>query len=271
MNPRCVGAAVPPAYRWSDEPMGPRLAPGAIVLSSFPSAGLAATVAAHYMIRTLNLARIATLESDAGLPFALVQGGQVQPPIRAYGRADLALVVSEFPPSMSSIAGVAQAILDGAEGRKARAILCLEGVVPHPASEDGEGEAEPPAEVVWAAAARRDAETAKLLEPGGVRYLEDGVIGGVSGALLVAGLRRRIPVAVLLVSARDSAGFPDHRAGAAMIETVDRILPEISIDTKPLRSQAEMIERALRSQLERQQVASEAASAGERGQTSMYQ
>jgi len=41
-------------------------------------------------------------------------------------------------------------------------------------------------------------------------------------------------------------GVPDHRAGAALIETLDKVLPEIKIDTEPLRAQAEQIEKALR-------------------------
>ena len=64
--------------------------------------------------------------------------------------------------------------------------------------------------------------------------------------MLVAGLHRPIPVSTLLVSARDTAGYPDHRAGAAIIEALDRLLPEMTIDTGPLRTQAEMIERILR-------------------------
>ncbi len=73
----------------------------------------------------------------------------------------------------------------------------------------------------------------------------DGVIGGVSGALLVEGLPAKIPVGALLVSATD-AGYPDHRAAAKLIEVVDQLLPHVKIDTRPLRTQAELIERALR-------------------------
>ena len=36
------------------------------------------------------------------------------------------------------------------------------------------------------------------------------------------------------------------RAAAALIETVDRFLPDLKIETGPLRTQAEVIERALR-------------------------
>ncbi len=131
-------------------------------------------------------------------------------------------------------------------------IIGFEGVVPHPAG-DGESEDQESAiaeeqspEAVWVAYSRKDPPILKAFEPSKARLLEDGVIGGVSGALLVQGIGRSIPVAVLLVSARVAEGLPDHRAGAALIETLDRVLPELEIDTGPLRAQAEQIEKALR-------------------------
>jgi predicted ATP-grasp superfamily ATP-dependent carboligase len=225
---------------WEDE--GPAvLAPGAIVLSSFPSAGLAATVAAHYIVRSLNLPRIGVLRDPDALGIAIVQNGQVQPPVRVHGRSDLALLLSELPVAPGDGGELARGILDGAEKRQARMVLSLEGVVPHPPVPE---DAETP-ETVWGAMSRHDAALLDQFRRAKVRPLEDGIIGGVSGALLVEGIRRTIPVAVFLVSARPS-GYPDHKAGAVLIETLDRLLPELRIDTGPLRSQAEMIEQALR-------------------------
>lgn len=235
-------------YQWSDDGVESVVAPGATVLSSFPTAGLAATIAAHYVISTLALPRVGILESADAPPVAIVQSGAVQPPIRVHGRADLGVVLSEFPPMISSVAPLAAGILDGAERRRARALICLEGVVPHPIEEESaEGDASAAAEPsVWYVASHAEESFRRSIEKAGARPLGDGVIGGVSGALLVGGLRRQIPVVVLLVRAKESVGFPDNRAGAALIETLDRILPQLKIDTGPLRTQAEMIERALR-------------------------
>jgi predicted ATP-grasp superfamily ATP-dependent carboligase len=225
---------------WVDD--GPSvLAPGGIVLSSFPSAGLAATVAASYIVRSLNLPRIGVVDQPDGPGIAIVQSGRVQPPVRVHGRSDLAVLLSELPVAPGNGAELARAILGGAERRKARLILSLEGVVAHPPVPE---QSETP-ETVWAAIARPDPGLLEQLKRARVRPLEDGIIGGVSGALLVGGIRRTIPVATLLVSARDS-GYPDHRAGAVLIETLDRLLPELRIDTGPLRTQAEVIEQALR-------------------------
>ncbi len=236
------------------------------MISAFPSAGLATIVAAHYAIRSLKLPRIGRFDSVDLAPIAIVQGGEVNPMVRAYGRSDLAIVLSEFPPTPSQANSLAKTILDNAEKHHARLIVGLEGVVPHPEGVDEEAEEEVSTSVapdaspskedttehVWVAFSRRDPAVVKAFAPTGVRVLEDGVIGGVSGGLLVQGISRRIPVAVLLVSTREAGGLPDHRAGAALIETLDRLLPEVAIDTGPLRAQAQQIEKALRAAMRRQ-------------------
>lgn len=238
-------------YTWKEENLtAPTLRSGAVILSSFPSAGLATTVAGHYMIRALQLPRIGRFESPDLAPVAIVQGGEVHPTIRVYGRTDLGLVLSEFPPTPNQANAIARTILDGAQARNARMILCLEGIVPHPGDDEPPG-SDPPGDTgqVWAAFSRGDPVARKTFEAAGARTLEDGVIGGVSGALLVQGIGRELPVVTLLVSARVAEGLPDHRAGAALIETLDRLLPELKIDTQPLRQQAEQIEKALRAAL----------------------
>lgn len=233
-------------FLWRDEVPNP-LSPDAVVVCSFPSAGLATTVAAHYVVRALNLPRIGLFESAESTPVAVIQGGTVHPPVRVHGRPNLAVVLSEFPPSPAAADALARAILDGAEARKVRLVVAMEGVIPHPVGEESEESSEsPPDEQRWSITSRADRELRELFLKAGARPLEDGVFGGVSGALLVRGISRRVPVAALVASARNLEVYPDHRAGAALIETLDRLLPELAIDTGPLREQAESIERMLR-------------------------
>lgn len=231
---------------WRPDPGAVLPDPGAILLSCFPSAGLAPTVAGHYMLRALNLPRIGALASEDFPPLAVIQGGRVNPAVRAYGNKELVLVLSEFPVLPGLITPVAAAILDVATKLKAGRILGLEGVVPHPAeSEEEEAPTVTSDEQIWYVGSGSPAQLPAEYKAVGVRTMDSGVIGGVSGALLVEGLPASIPVGALLVSASD-AGYPDHRAAAKLIEVIDQVLPHFKIDTKPLRTQAEMIERALR-------------------------
>ncbi len=234
-------------YSWKDEANGgPAFGSGAVLLCAFPSAGLATIIAGHYMVRALKLPRTGRFDSPDSAPVAVVQGGEVHPTVRVYGREDLGLVLSEFPPTPAQANAIARTILDNAERRGARSIICLEGVVPHPEGEDTPETPDEAPEQVWVTFSRADPAFRASFEAAKARILEEGVIGGVSGALLVQGIGRKIPVAALLVSARVAEGLPDHRAGAALIETLDRLMPELKIDTDPLRAQAEQIEKALR-------------------------
>jgi predicted ATP-grasp superfamily ATP-dependent carboligase len=244
--------------------------PGAIVLSCFPSAGLAATVAGHYMLQALKLPRIGALNSDELPPLAVIQGGRVNPPVRAYGSKELVLVLSEFPLPPLLINPLASTILGMAMGMKAGQILGLEGVVPHPAEVDSDAEAvddalKPSDEMVWYAGSGSAPSLPSEYKAAGVRSLGDGVIGGVSGALLVQGLSATIPVGALLVSAND-IGYPDHRAAAKIIEVIDRVLPRLKIDTQPLRAQAEMIEKALRAAVKSREPAPPGGAGGPPGE-----
>ncbi|HTP55830.1 MAG TPA: PAC2 family protein, partial [Thermoplasmata archaeon] len=83
-------------FSWRDEgSAGGGPTAGSVLLSSFPSAGLATTVAGHYMVRALKLPRTGRFDSADLSPVAVVQGGEVHPTIRVYGRPDLGLVLSE--------------------------------------------------------------------------------------------------------------------------------------------------------------------------------
>jgi len=241
-------------FTWRDEgAAGSGLAAGSVLITAFPSAGLASIVAGHYIVRSLQLPRVGRFDSPDLQPIALIQGGVVNPAVRVYGRPNLGLVLSEFPPTSGQANALARTILDVAERRHARLVVGLEGVVPHPPGEDDEDgtpatKGENP-EQVWVAYSQQNPALTKAFEATRVRPLEDGVIGGVSGSLLVQSIGRPVPVAVLLVSTRLAEGLPDHRAGAALIETLDQLLPETKIDTGPLRAQAEEIEKALRAAL----------------------
>ncbi len=259
-------------YTWRDEAGSDGIPLGSVIVSSFPSAGLATTVAGHYIIRALKLPRVARFDSPDLSPIAVVQGGEVHPTIRVYGQNSFSLVLSEFPPTPSQATAIARTILATAERRQARLIVCLEGVVPHPA-DDGESAPEVDdraGEQIWAAYSSHDPELLRAFAPTRARPLDEGIVGGVSGALLVQGIGRSPRVGVLLVSARAAEGLPDHRAGALLIEALDRLLPELKIDTGPLRQQAEQIERMLRTAMKGRPAASPPPEDEEPGVPAMY-
>jgi len=66
----------------------------------------------------------------------------------------------------------------------------------------------------------------------------------VSGALLNEGRWNNLDVIALLVEAYEE--IPDARAAAAVVEAIDKLLPQIELDVSPLYSEAERIESRLK-------------------------
>jgi len=79
----------------------------------------------------------------------------------------------------------------------------------------------------------------------------EGMITGITGVLLFEGARLKQDVLCLLAEAHSS--FPDSRAAALLVETLDKMLPEIELDTQPLYKEAEDIEKKIRSFLKQAQ------------------
>jgi uncharacterized protein len=84
----------------------------------------------------------------------------------------------------------------------------------------------------------------ELLKKKQVSLFEEGVITGVAGVLLNEGRRRDFDVITLLSEARPD--YPDARAAAKVIETIDRLLPHTPLDARPLYEEAERIEVQLK-------------------------
>jgi uncharacterized protein len=80
-----------------------------------------------------------------------------------------------------------------------------------------------------------------LLQKYEVPVFEEGVISGVSGVLLNEGKRRGLEVVCLLAEAHPD--YPDARAAAKILETIDGMLLKIDIDPMPLYAQAIAIEK----------------------------
>jgi len=80
------------------------------------------------------------------------------------------------------------------------------------------------------------------IEPNMIPFAE-GVITGIAGVLLNEGRRRGFDVLTFLAEAQ--ADYPDARAAAKVIETINRILLRTPLDPVPLYAEAERIEQQL--------------------------
>ncbi|MEM2976364.1 MAG: PAC2 family protein, partial [Thermoplasmata archaeon] len=67
----------------------------------------------------------------------------------------------------------------------------------------------------------------------------------MAGVLLNEGKRRDFDVVALLAEANPQ--YPDARAAAKVIETLDRLILHIRLDSRPLYKEAEVIESQIKS------------------------
>ncbi|MCI4369433.1 MAG: PAC2 family protein [Thermoplasmata archaeon] len=227
---------------------------GAIVIDGFPSVGLVSSIVANYLIDTLDMEQIGIVESPSFPTVSLVRNGNPQHPVRIYAGqpssdrpghvADkIVAFVSEFHPAPNIIYPLANAILDWVQEQRCALVVSPEGLVveraavdPHPGRPPKLSEVK----VYGCASTRRAREL--YIEPN-MNPFTEGVITGIAGVLLNEGRRRGFDVLTFLAEAQ--ADYPDARAAAKVIETINRILLRTPLDPIPLYHEAERIEQQL--------------------------
>jgi len=220
-----------------------------ILIEAFPTVGLVSSIAGHFLVEQLELEEIGTISSRYFIPAAVIHNGVPSPPVRIYaskkicgsngGCDQLVVISSEFMPKVDVIKPVANMILSWAEKKKCSHIVTLEGT--HGLN--------PKTPKVYGVATTQKMKN--ILKQYSIDETKEGMITGITGVLLFEGARLKQDVLCLLAEAHSS--FPDSRAAALLVETLDKMLPEIELDTQPLYKEAEDIEKKIRSFLKQAQ------------------
>ena len=227
---------------------------GAIVIDGFPSVGLVSSIVANYLIDTLEMEQIGIVESPAFPTVSLVRNGTPQHPVRIYagrpaadraGRVADKIVafVSEFHPAPAIIHPLATAIIDWVQEQRCTLLVSPEGlVVDKPAIPGVRGKGPKLSDVKVYGIASTQRARDLYIEPNMLPFNE-GVITGIAGVLLNEGRRRGFDVLTFLAEAQSD--YPDARAAAKVIETINHILLRTPLDPVPLYHEAERIEQQL--------------------------
>ncbi|DAC72337.1 MAG TPA: proteasome assembly chaperone family protein [Thermoplasmata archaeon] len=213
-----------------------------ILIEAFPTVGLVSSISGHFIIDQLKLEEIGTISSRYFMPAAIIHKGTPSPPVRIYagkktcgptGDCDqVVVIISEFMPSVDIIKPLGDTILAWAKKKKCRYIVTLEGT-------HGLDPKQPKTHGVATTQKMKD-----ILKKYSIDETQEGMITGITGVLLFEGARLKRDVLCLLAEAHTA--YPDSRAAALLVETLDKILPEIKMDTKPLYKDADEIEQNIR-------------------------
>lgn len=212
----------------------------ALVVVAFHGVGAAAPIAASYLRDHLNLPLVGHVRAEQLGPVVHVTNGLATGPIRVYGGAvqckldkecpRLYVIMAELPISVELAGDLADAILAWSGG--ARMVLCLDAVV--------RGEDDDTPDVFGIAYHQRGL---KKLAGAGVQHLDGAVIVGPTAALLAKSRDHHVDAGALVVEA--AQGHPDGRAAAAVIDALDRLVPEVKFDHEPLLEEALQIEKQI--------------------------
>jgi uncharacterized protein len=218
-----------------------------MVIVSFPTTGLVGTLAAGYMVRQLKLKRVGTFSSDRFVPTAVINEGVPSPPVRMFGSRrecapdelcnEIVVIMSELPIPMDMIKPMSDAILNWCKSKNTNIIVALEG-----ANAQLEPDQEPKVYAVATTDKANELITKHEIEP-----LAEGMVGGVSGALLYEGEAMGKDVLCLLSEA--NLQLPGAMGAAKLVEIVGRMLPELKIDPEPLFEEAKELEAQLKNAL----------------------
>jgi uncharacterized protein len=229
-----------------DEPLR-----GAMMVIGFPTHGLVGSVAASYLVHALEMSPVAYMTSEAFPPTVIMEEGVVSAPVRFYASKvvcgvdrsceQLVVGISDIQPPLDILSALSRQLLDWAEAKGIELLVVVEG---QPVDEAVHGDAR--------VVAMANRAAAPLLS----KYdftPANGVVTGFAGGLLMAAIGRPIPVLCLVAQAHKD--YPDARAAAKVIESVNPLVPMLVLDTKPLREKAEQIESEVRRSLKQQEKA----------------
>ena len=81
-----------------------------------------------------------------------------------------------------------------------------------------------------------------------ITLLNQGVIKGINAAILSEARRRGLDLMSIMVEA--DPRWPDARAAATLIETLNKLLPTIDLPHQPLLEEAELLESQIKAMME---------------------
>ena len=220
----------------------------AVAIVGFPSLGLVSSIATSFLAKELKLDLIAAVSSPSFPPYAIVQGGVPMCPVRIYGGCrqkdencengigceDLYVITSEFVPKPEQTDEMAELIIDWCVNNNVSTVITLDGIplfAPDMYSILGVGSTE---------------NARNMMKKYEIESIEDGMVRGLSGMMLLKASEIDLDVITLLGSARQD--MPDPKGAAKLMEPLTRLLPELSIDTEPLYKEAEEIDKKIRDQ-----------------------
>ncbi len=213
------------------------------IIEGFPGFGLIGTITTEFLIDQLKAELIGTIRLEEIPAMVAIHEGRVVQPIGLFYDQKTNLLIVHV---ITNVAGMewelAEAIVQLAKQLDAKEIISLEGVAsPTPIE----------TETTKTFYYTNKKEARKKFTDHGIEQLREGIIIGVTGALL---LEEGMPMSAVFVETHSA--LPDSKASAQIIGVLDKYLG-LNLSPKPLLEQAERFEQKIKSLIERSKLAAE--------------
>ncbi|MBI2139794.1 proteasome assembly chaperone family protein [Candidatus Woesearchaeota archaeon] len=206
-----------------------------IVIEGFPGFGLVGTIATEFLIDHLECEQIGRIMLEEMPPMAAIHDGKVVEPLGIfYNKKHNIVMLHAITASSGFEWKLADALIQIAKQLDAREILSIEGV-------GSTGLKLSPDAFYYT----NQNNKLDFLSHIGLKPLKEGIIMGVTGALLLKD--KAFPKCAFF--ADTASNLPDSKAAARIIEALDKYLG-LEIDYQPLLKQAEKFEEKLSGILE---------------------
>ncbi|PIN78561.1 hypothetical protein COV14_03065 [Candidatus Woesearchaeota archaeon CG10_big_fil_rev_8_21_14_0_10_33_12] len=218
------------------------------LIVGFPGFGLVGTISTEFLIDHLDTEQIGRLTANDMPAIVAIHENKVVDPLGIFYNKKHNIVILH---AISAVAGIewklAESIVKIVNELGVKEIISLEGVG------SAEGTASKKTRVFYYT--KSDVKR-KLLDKLGIEPLKEGIIMGVTGALLLRIEKR--PVSCFF--AETETNMPDSKAAAKIIESLDKYM-SLKVDTKPLLEQATKFEDKLRGIMSKSKAAEEMSEA----------
>ena len=211
-------------------------------IEGFPGFGLVGTIATEFLLDHLKTEQIGKITFDEMPAMVAIHEGNVIEPLGVFYNKKHNLAFLHVVTSSTGMEWkLADIVTEISKQLNVKEILSIEGV--------GSSTGKTDSRVFYYS---NNDKSKKKFEAMGIKPLKEGIIIGVTGAVLL----RVEKTTVSCVFAETQSKLPDSKAAAKVIEVLDEYLG-LKVDTKPLIEQAEKFEGKLKGLLNQGQKAQE--------------
>ena len=210
---------------------------GYTLIEAFPGIGLVGPMAGSYMVEKLGMQNIGYIDGDMFPPIASIHNSIPMRPARIYKseKYKFILMISEFTIPPMLVQQLADEILSFARKYAIKSIVSVGGIP-----------SQKPAERIYVASSDKD--ILKKAVKVGIKPLQEGVVAGVSAALLVKA--RDYNRRSFEVMAEVDPRITDPKYAETAIEGLNKLL-DMDIDLDELDKEAKEVEAKIRELLKK--------------------